>query len=157
MAEDEEKKWFKIIVPRVLRAILWGFIMGGEVLLLLNLTSFGEIEALIPGLREELSAFILVSVIFEVAIQLLSGTIFRYVLSATRTIVFMGLLVLFTNGGVIASTFPQIGGIQVTVDFKPLLAVLLSLSVLNIAKSILQAVDFLSQKTMEPLTSAEGA
>ncbi|MCD6325680.1 hypothetical protein J7L97_05270, partial [Candidatus Bathyarchaeota archaeon] len=45
--EKTGKEWAKIIIPRVLRAIIWGFIMGGEMLLLLHFPQF------IPQFGEE--------------------------------------------------------------------------------------------------------
>jgi len=164
--EEEEKTakdWAKIIIPRVLRAILWGFIMGGEMLLLLHLSQFapqfgGEMmEALPIPETAGLSYFFLIFAGIEVAIQLLRGTIFPYALSMARSIISIILLVQITNGGIMTFTVQPPSemaagtsiSILFTLDFRPVLAVILLLSLISMVKNLLQAVDFLSQKEEE--------
>ena len=163
--EEEEKTgkdWAKIIIPRIIRAILWGFIMGGEALLLLYLPQS------IPGLEEQvmeilpvqtatgLSYFFLLFAGIEVAIQLLRGTIFPYALSTARSILSIILLIQMTNGGVITVTIQpppeaQMMGANIifTLYFQPILGVILLLSLISMAKNLLQAIDYLSRKEEE--------
>jgi len=166
MGEIEEKEktakdWARIIIPRVLRAVLWGFIMGGDMLLLLHLSQFapqfgGEMMEALP-IRETagLSYFFLVFAGIEVAIQLLRGTIFPYALSMARSIISIILLIQITNGGIMTFTiqppFEMAAGTSIifTLDFQPVLAVILLLSLISMVKNLLQAIDFLSQKEEE--------
>jgi len=160
--EEEEKTakdWAKIIIPRVLRAILWGFIMGGEMLLLLHFSQFapqfgGRAMEFLP-IQETagLSYFFLVFAGIEVAIQLLRGTVFPYALSMTRSIISIILLVQITNGGIMSFTIQpplgaQIAGTSIifTLDFQPTLGAILLLSLVSIIKNLLQAIDYLSKK-----------
>jgi len=161
--EEEEKtgkEWAKIIIPRVLRAILWGFIMGGEMLLLLYLPQFipqfGEeaMEILPVQTTVGLSYFFLVFAGIEVTIQLLRGTVFPYVLSMARSIISIVLLIQMTNGGIMTFTIQPPSGAQMaagtsisfTLNFQPILGVILLLSIISVIKNLLQAVDYLSQK-----------
>lgn len=164
MAEIEEeektaKEWARILLPRVVRAALWGFLMGGEMLILLNI--FGEMGTLlgIPFVEPtDFQHFLLIFIGFEVAIQLLRGTIFPYALGITRALISMIILITITNGGVISmqvSSTPQIPlppGMTVTftIEFKAVLTAALLLSSLGIMKNLLQAVRFLSEKEEEP-------
>ena len=159
--EEEErtgKDWARIIIPRVLRAILWGFIMGGEMLLLLHLSEFapqfgGSMMESLP-IREMtgLSYFFLVFAGIEVAIQLLRGTVFPYAFSMARSIISIILLIQITNGGVMTFTIhppsEMAAGTSLifTLDFQPVLGVILLLSLISMIKNLMQAVDFLSQK-----------
>ena len=163
MAEEEDKNWFKILAPRILKAALWGFIMGGEILIpMLIIPDFAsQTGIIIPVGRTGLSTIAAVFVAFEVAIQLLDGTVLRYALSTARTIISMILLIIFTNGGIMVLSVPpsalppQAGSFQITVDFRTIIAALLVFSLLSIVKNILQAVDFLSQKAEEPVIPPE--
>ena len=159
--EEEErtgKDWARIIIPRVLRAILWGFIMGGEMLLLLHLSEFapqfgGSMMESLP-IREMtgLSYFFLVFAGIEVANQLLRGTVFPYAFSMARSIISIILLIQITNGGVMTFTVhppsEMAAGTSLifTLDFQPVLGVILLLSLISMIKNLMQAVDFLSQK-----------
>ena len=161
--EEEEKtgkEWAKIIIPRVLRAIIWGFIMGGEVLLMLYLPQFipqfgGEAMEILPVQTiSGISYFFLIFAGIEVAIQLLRGTVFPYVLSVARSLISIILLVQMTNGGIITFTIQPPAGAQMaagtsiifTLNFQPILGVILLLSLISVIKNLLQAVDYLSQK-----------
>ena len=162
---EEDRDWLKILAPRILKAALWGFIMGGEILIPLYLmqdfVDWETLETLMPGAGTELPTIVAIFVAFEVAIQLFDRTIFRYALSISRTLVSMILFIIFTNGGIIEVLVPsevlpsEAGSLQILVDFRTILAALLVFSLLSVVKNILQAVDFLSQKAEEPVIPPE--
>ena len=160
---EEDRNWLKILAPRILKAAFWGFIMGGEILIPLYLMPdvITQIEEYMPVAGTGLPVIAAIFVAFEVAIQLLDGTVLRYALSISRTIVSMVLFIIFTNGGIIEILMPSealppdAGSLQVLVDFRTILAALLVFSLLSIVKNILQAIDFLSQKAEEPVIPPE--
>ncbi|RJS84530.1 hypothetical protein CW702_02365 [Candidatus Bathyarchaeota archaeon] len=167
MAEKEEKNlrdWLSIILPRVLKAAFWGFIMGGELLIPLFLPGLGEqIEGLFPRSQMRFTHLVAIFVAMEVAIQLFDGTIIRYAISMARTIISMISLYLVTNGGIMTIKVSGMPGtplptgqtITFTIDFSPILGILLIFSILSIVKNLLQAIDFLSQKAEEPVDIPE--
>jgi hypothetical protein len=166
MAEKEKtlKDWLRIILPRVLRAAFWGFIMGGEFLILLYVLNIGEqLQSFLPIEQFGFSSLLFVFVGFEVAIQLLRGTILQYALSIARALVSMVALVFMTNGGMMNFTFsssPQIplpSGVVITftIDFRVIMGVFLLLSLVSIMKNLLQAIDFLSEKAEDPMVPPE--
>ena len=169
MAEIEEKErttkdWVRIILPRVLRAALWGFIMGGELLILLLIPELrGGFFDLLPVQPMNFTYFLLLFVGFEVAIQLLRGTIFQHALGITRTLIYMVMMVLVTNLGVISFSLESIPAIPLppgvnitfTIEFKAVIGVFLLLSSLSISKTLLQAVDLLAEKAEEPVIPPE--
>ena len=162
---EEDRNWLRILAPRILKAALWGFIMGGEILIPLYLmpdfVDWETLETLMPAAGTGLPTIVAIFVAFEVAIQLFDRTIFRYALSISRTMVSMILFIIFTNGGIIEVLMPpnglpsEAGSLQILVDFRTILAALLVFSLLSIVKNILQAVDFLSQKAEEPVIPPE--
>jgi len=167
MAEEKERTlrdWLRIIFPRVLRAALWGFIMGGEMLIFLFVPDIGgRFSEFLPAEQIGFSYFLFIFIGFEVAIQLLRGTIFQHVLGMARALISIIVLVFITNGGIMSFTIsssPEIPlppGIVIsfTVGFKVVLGVFLILSSLTIIKNLLQAIDFLSEKAEEPVILPE--
>jgi hypothetical protein len=168
MAEDEKerttKDWAGILIPRILKAIAMGFIMGGEMLILLNLPQIGgTFTQFLPKESTSISYFFAIFIVIEVAIHLLDGTIFPYILSFARTLISMYILVTVTNGGELTipvSASPELpipSGMSVTfsVDFRAILGIFLVLSLVSLVKNMLQAVDFLSEKAEEPVIPPE--
>lgn len=163
MGENEEKtegEWARIIIQRILSALVWGLIMGGEMLIFLHLPN------VIPGLDNEIMEMILPETIvngatlffaafmmFEVAIRLLKGTVFPYILGVARAILSIVLLVQITNWGIITLTIPsKIRGILIgnaivlTFNFQKALGAVLLIFLISIVKNMLQAVYFMSQR-----------
>jgi hypothetical protein len=152
----------RTVLPRLLRAAFYGFLMGGEALLALRLTGLNEtVAALLPVGGSTVVGFMVVFMIFEVAIQLLSSTIFPYALRVTRTILSMLYLVFVTRGGVVTLAIPPeiipLGTmpIQLTLEFQAVVAVLLIVSLLSIAKNVMQGISFLSERAEHPRTLPE--
>ena len=167
MSEDEEKTlkdWLRIIFPRVLRAALWGFIMGGEMLILLFIPDIGgKFQEFLPAEQTGFSYFLFIFVGFEVAIQLLRGTIFQHVLGMARALTSMIVMVFITNGGIMSFAIsssldlPLPPGVVIsfTAGFRVVLGVLLILLLLSMIKNLLQAINFLSEKAEEPVILRE--
>lgn len=150
------------VLPRLLKAAFWGFLMGGEALFAFRLPGFSEyMGAFLPAGEQFFFGFMVVFVLFEVAIQLLSGTIFKYALSIARALISMIYLVLVTNGGIMTMTIPPemvplgVGTISFTVEFRAILAVFLIFSLISVVKNLIQAIDFLSERAEQPVILAE--
>jgi len=163
MGENEERtggEWARIIILRILSALVWGLIMGGEMLIFLHLPH------VIPGLDSEIMEMILPEpmvngatlffaafMMFEVAIRLLKGTVFPYILGVARAILSIILLVQITNWGIITLIIPSkmkgilIGNaIVLTFNFQKVLGAVLLIFLISIVKNMLQAVYFMSQR-----------
>jgi hypothetical protein len=104
-----------------------------------------------------ISYFLYIFIGFEVAIQLLKGTIIQYALGFARGLATMIFLVFVTNGGLISLSSsssqiptPQGTTFLLTIDLKLIVAVFLIFSLLSIIKNLFQAIDFLSDKAEEP-------
>jgi len=155
--EIDVKGLLRKVLPRVLKAAFWGFLMGGEALLLYHTPEFsGQFASFFPSGEPLFLIFMVIFVSFEVAIQLLSGTILSYALGVARAFISMVLLVHITNGGIMTMTMPLEGiTLHFTIDFRTVLAVFFLFSLATILKNILQAVEFLSERAEQPMIPAE--
>lgn len=158
MGEDTfNRELLRRILPRIIKAAFWGFLMGGEALLIYFLPGFGEkFEMFIPVSGIYFSGLMVVFIFFEVAIQLLSGTVFRYALGTARALVTMIVLLYASHGGIISQVISfGPGTVKVTFEFRAILAMVLMLSLLLVFKNIIYAVEFLSEKSEEPVIPEE--
>jgi len=157
MAEDTFNwRLLEKILPRIIRAAFWGFLMGGEALIFYYLPAFEQFENFVPAEGTPFIGLMAVFVLFEVAMQLLSGTVLRYVLGTARALTTMFILFYTTDGGVISQAI-QFGPstFEVTIEFKAVLAIFLALSLLVVFKNVMHAVEFLSEKGEEPMIPPE--
>jgi hypothetical protein len=163
MDEKEDKNWLKILLPRIIKAILWAAIMG---IILFFINSMIETSGTFDYISLEKTDFITFSILFigfEVIIQLFKGTIFQYVTSITRTLVYMIIIVLTTNGGNISFNLQSLPdmpltselGMQISFNLSKILNIYLILSLLNIVKNLIQAVELLANKAEEPIVPPE--
>jgi len=136
------------ILPKVLKAtvkgLLWFFLL--YVLPMLFLSELAE--KVLPGYTQLLSTFAIVIVFFVVVSELLAGTIFQYVFNIGKALVFMGFFIYALNGGFVAFDFNIV---HIEADLRVYLAMLLIIDFLGLAKSLLQAIEFLAKKTERQL------
>lgn len=151
------KSVLRKVISRLFKAAFWAFLMGGEVLFVSYILGLSEYTtALLPVEGPFFFGFMVTFILFEVAIQLLSETIFRYVISVTRAFISMIYLILMTNGGIMKITIPPemvpfgVGTIIFTVEFRTILAVFLMFSLISILKNLIQAINFLSERAELP-------
>jgi len=79
---------------------------------------------------------------FAFAIALAEGTIYKYILKIIRAFFLMAYLTYATNGGVLTISFENLA---LTVEFVPLLALMIVINLLEVARGLLQAIEFAAQ------------
>ena len=149
MAEDKGMQMFlKKMIPQVLKAtvmgLLWFFLLYALPTLFLS----ELLEEVLPGYTQLLSIFAIVIVFFVVVSELLAGTIFQYAFNIGKALVFMAFFIYALNGGFIAF---DLEFVHIEADLRVYLAMLLTIDFLGLAKSLLQAIDFLGKKTERQL------
>jgi len=149
LAEDKGIQMFlKKMIPKVLKAtvmgLLWFFLLYALPTLFLS----ELVEEVLPGYTQLLSIFAIVIVFFVVVSELLAGTIFQYAFNIGKALVFMAFFIYALNGGFIAF---DLEFVHIEADLRVYLAMLLTIDFLGLAKSLLQAVDFLGKKTERQL------
>jgi len=144
------------IIPRIIKAAFWGFLMGGEALLIYFIPGFEKFERFIQASGTYFSGLMVMFIFFEVAIQLLSGTVFRYAFGTARALVIMMVLLFSSNGGIVSQNIPfGSNTIEVTIEFRAILVMFLITPLLAVFKNIMYAVEFLSEKSEEPIIPEE--
>jgi len=99
-----------------------------------------------------LNVFVGVVIFFVVASELTSGTIFQHAFNIGKAIILIIFFVLALNGGIVTFDL-NLGemGINIWADLRIYLAMLITIDLLGLAKSILQAINFLSEKAEQQL------
>lgn len=107
-----------------------------------------QAREMLQSYTQVLSSFAIVIVFFVVVSELLTGTIFQHVLNIGKALVFMAYFIYALNGGSIAFDFESM---HIEADLTVYLAMLLVIDLLGLAKSLLQAINFLVKKTESQL------
>jgi hypothetical protein len=98
---------------------------------------------IIPGLQQMIETFVIAYIILMIVGDLASGTIYQYFFNVAKALFVIGYLILSLNGGMLGLTFENV---SLTVDLRMFLAIATLLSLLGLAKSVLQAVNYMSEK-----------
>ena len=148
MSENGIKKFLRGILPKAVKATVMGLVWFFLLYILPSLLLSEMIEQVMPGYTQLLHTFAIIIVSFVVVSELLAGTIFQYALKMGKALVFMGFFIYSLNGGFIAFDFEMV---HIEADLRVYLAMLLTIDFLGLAKSLLQAIDFLAKKTERQL------
>jgi len=101
------------------------------------------LSPLVPGLQQMLQTFIIVYVALMIVSNLTSGTVFQHIFGAARCGFVMAYLIVSLNSGIFDYTF---GSVSLIVDLRMFLVIVMMLELLGLAKSVILAIDFVSQK-----------
>ena len=101
------------------------------------------LSQLIPGFQQIIETFVIVYIILMIVGDLTSGTIFKHFFDAAKALFIICYLILSLKGGIFGISYQNL---NLTVDFRPLIAIVTLISLFGFAKSILQAVNFLNEK-----------
>ena len=148
MAELNVNLIMKTVIPRVLKATVWGsvtFFIVYYLPMMLIPTDFLPIDY-----ATTLFDFTLISVFFVVVGQLLSGTIIGCGFGIARAIVIIVYFFTLADGGIFSLALPITEvTINFTFDLSIILLMIVSVNLLDIAKNILEAITILTDKTTE--------
>lgn len=143
--ESSEKSLIRKMVPNVSKAAVWGIFTYMIVSYLPTLLF--PIDFLPFGYNQFFDLFVGIAVFFAVITNLFSGTIFGYAFSIARGLVMIIYFIVAFNGGIISLTMPMLEvTVNLVVDVKAFLAILVLINLLGIGKSLLQITNFLAKK-----------
>ncbi len=146
MVEKGQTKTFvRKFVPRIIKAALLVVI---TYLPLYFLSAFIEpLQSFLPWYEPLTNIFAAVFIIFLVVGVFTSGTIYQYIFGVARALVVMIFFIYALNSGIIDLAVPIEGStINIMVDLRVILAMLVLVCLLGIAKNVVQAIDFVSAK-----------
>jgi len=146
MVEKGNTKLFvRKILPKAFKAALLVVITYLPMYFLSTLVS--PIKPFFPWYEPLTDIFAVVFIFFLVVGVFSSGTVFQYVFGVARMLVLMIFLIYVLNGGIINLTLPIEGAhISIMLDLTVVLAMLVLVCLLGIAKNVVQAIDFVSGK-----------
>jgi len=148
MAELDSNFVTKTVLPRVLKAAVWGtftFVMVYYLPLMLipkdipqNILPFDYTARLLD--------FAVISVFFAVVGQLFSGTVIGCGFGIARALVIIALFFVISEGGVFSVTLPiSEVTVNLTLDISTILLMIISVNLLSIAKNLFEAISILNE------------
>jgi hypothetical protein len=143
------------IVPKIIKAVIksvfWFISMFVVPSLILSSLS-SALPAGMPNVfspyEQMFGTFAVVMMFFVVASELTSGTIFQHMFNIGKALVLMVLIVLYLEGGMFNMDFQNV---RISADLTFYLVMLLTIDLVGLAKSVLQAINFLSEKAESQL------
>jgi len=153
--------FLKKMLPRIAKAViksLFYFIL----LYVLPMLLISQVSAFAPELfadyRQVLSVFVAVVIFFVVASELTAGTILQHAFNIGKAIILIVFFILALNGGIVTLNLDFEGTpINIWADLRIFLIILITIDLLGLAKSILQAVNFLSERAEQQLPTPRPA
>lgn len=128
------KAAIKAIIVYVVYFFVWSFL--------------SPLSELIPGIQQMMETFVIVYIVLMILGDLTSDTIYQHFFSAAKALFVIGYLMLSLNGGLFGVTFENI---SLMIDLRLFMLIAMILGLLGLAKSVLQAIDFMNQKAELPL------
>lgn len=135
------------IVKAVIKGILWFiFLYVVPMFIISSLSEFAP--EIFSRYGQLLPMFVAITLFFVVASELTSGTIFQHAFNIGKALILMAFIVVALEGGIVALDFQ---GFHLVADLRIYLAMLLTIDLLGLAKNVLQAINFLSEKAESQL------
>jgi len=125
---------------RVFKAVVKGAVYFG--LYLAVWLFLAPVSDMVPGFQQTVEIFVFVYVFFVVVGELLSGTVFVHFFNVGRELFVIGYLVLSLKDGVVGVTFENM---RLVADFRLFLVIAVALSMLGLAKAMLQTINYMSE------------
>lgn len=145
----EERKDFKKrlqgFTSKALKATVKGVIF--YVIYFVLSMFLAPISEMVPGLQQTIEIFVIVYILLMIIGELTSGTIFHHFFNAAKALFVILYLIFALQGGIVGMT---VQNVNLIVDLRFFLIVAMLLGLLGFAKSVLQAINFINQKTEHP-------
>ena len=102
-----------------------------------------SISEIVPGFQQMVETFVMVYILLIIIGELTSGTIFQYFFNVAKALFVIGYLIFSLKGGIFGLTFQNV---SLMVDLRLFLVIAMLLSLLGLAKSVFQAINYMSEK-----------
>ena len=135
------KNTIKEITYRVLKASLKATLI--YVIYVLVTPMLAPLAELVPDLMSSIESFALIFVALMFLSDLTQDTIFQYFFNTARQIYIIGYLLLSMGNGVMSLSYDNL---SLTVNLTIFYGIAVLLSLLGLARSILQAIDYMGKK-----------
>jgi len=135
------KKNLRGIAFRALKAAIKGILFYIVYFVLSQLLA--PVSTLVPGLQQMIETFFIVYVVLMIVGNLTSGTIYQHFFNAAKALFVIGYMLFSLGGGVFGTSLENV---SLMVDLRMFLVIAVLLSLLGLAKTVLQAINYMSEK-----------
>ncbi|MEM3596945.1 MAG: hypothetical protein QXJ53_02280 [Candidatus Bathyarchaeia archaeon] len=139
--DNSLKRKIRSITFKALKATVKGLLFYA--LYFVSWMFVAPVANMVPGLREAVETFVAVYITFMIVGEFTSGTIFQFFFAAARDLFVIGYLLISLNGGLIGGSFQNINFV---LDIRIFLMLTVLLGLLGLAKTVLQAINYVSEK-----------
>jgi hypothetical protein len=108
----------------------------------------GQASVFIPGLQGIITTFMIVYVALMVVSDLTSGSIIQHFFNGARSLFVIAYFIFSLNSGILDYT---LGNMNLMIDVRLFLVLVMLFGLLGLAKSIIQAISFVSEKIELPI------
>lgn len=138
---NKDKMTLRKISFKALRAAIKGVLIYA--VYFISWMFIAPIAQTVPGLQQILETFVTVYIIFIIVEELTAGTIYNCFFNVARALFVIGYLISTFNEGVFGMTYQNI---NLIVDLRMVLEIATLLSLLGLARSVLQTINYVSEK-----------
>jgi uncharacterized ion transporter superfamily protein YfcC len=135
------------ILRRALKATVEGAILYAVYLLLSQFLA--PLSEFVPGFQQMVETFVMVYIVLIIIAELTAGSIFQHFFNAAKALFIIAYLMVALGTGIFSMT---IQGMSFEVDIHLLLLIAMLLALLGLAKSVIQTIDYINEKTELALT-----
>lgn len=114
------------------------------VLFMLTMMLLAPLLEYMPGMIETIETFVIVFTVFMILGDLTRDTVFPHFLNVARSLFVIAYLLLSIGDGMVSTSY---GSYTITLDLTMFYAFAATLSLLGFARSILQTINYLNEKT----------
>jgi len=149
------------MLPRIAKALIksllyFVFMYALPMALLSQVAEFAP--ELFARYEQFFSLFVAMVIFFVVSSELTAGTIYQYGFNVGKAIILIVFFVLALDGGFIELNFAmERMRMHIWADVRVYLAMFITIDLLGLAKSLLQAVNFLSERAEQQLPTPQPA
>ena len=145
-ANNDFKKRVRNFTFKALKATVKGILFYGIYFVLWMFVA--PISEIAPGFQQMIETFVMVYIFLIIIGELTSGTIFQYFFNVAKALFVIGYLIFSLKGGIFGLTFQNV---SLMVDLRLFLVIAMLLGLLGLAKSVLQAINYMNEKAEYPL------
>lgn len=144
MTEENKdfKKRLQGFTRKALKATIKGALFYGIYFVLSMFLA--PVSEIVPGFQQMIEVFVMIYIVLMIIGELTAGTIFHHFFNGAKALFVILYLIFALNGGIVGIT---VQNVNLIVDLHLFLMVAVLLGLLGFAKSVLQAISFLNEKT----------
>jgi hypothetical protein len=139
--QKQSKNLVKDVSFRVAKATIKAILI--YLLYFLLMQFFSPLFEMVPGFAEPIETFAAVYIMLMMLGDLTAKTVFQHVFSTARALFFMGYLLLSVGDGIFSMSYESF---SLTINLTLFYAIAATLSLLGLARTILQAINFMHKK-----------